>query len=582
MKNSYLIKTFACLFCVMLLIACSDEFLNEEPIGSVNELVLQTEEGANTLLIAAYSLLDGYAAGEDPDGQHGQASGTNWIWGDVASDDMYRGDQTGGWSEVNDIERYEVMPTNFWVNGAWKINFDGVARSNDVLKIIRVSGDKISADVGRQLEAEARFLRAWYHFQLRNKFELVPYITEDVDPLTVTNNSEIWDNIENDLKWGIDNNMEEAPSEIARASRWAAKALLARVHLFQSEYSEAKPLLDDIINNGPFELMEHFYDNHNEEFQNNKESIFEIQYSVNDGAGVANSGLDHQTLFSRAIGFCCDYSAPSFDLFNAFKVDENGLPLLDTYQDNLLREDHNVLFTDEFTPTDQVFDPRVDWTIGRRGIPFLDWGPFTGSNWMLDQQGMGPFLNKKIQFYKRNEGTIKTQDWWWAGGLNGDNFNLFRLSHIILWRAEVAVEEGDLATAVELVNTIRARAADDIVMGKINNTTFEAGFALDIDETQPAANYNLGLYDSFASQDEARKAVRHEMRLEFALEGMRFFDLVRWGIDAEVLQRYLANEDGLRPWMTGAQYDAGKDDHWPIPQVQLDLQPDVLVQDPNH
>ncbi len=582
MKNKYLVKIATGLFCLTLIIACSDEFLNEEPIGSVNELVLQSEEGVNSLLIAAYSLLDGYAAGEAPDGQQGEASGTNWVWGDVPSDDMYRGDQTGGWSQINDIERYDVRPDNAWLNGAWKIHFDGVARSNDVLRTLRASGDKINAESARQIEAEARYLRAWYHFQLRIKFEMVPYITEDVDPLTISNNSEIWENIENDIRWGIDNNMAEAPSDIARVSRWTAKTFLARVHLFQADYGAARPLLDDIINNGPFELMEHFYDNHNEEFQNNKEAIFEIQYSVNDGAGVSNSGLDHQTLFSRAIGFCCDYSAPSFDLFNAFKVDENGLPLLETFQDELLREDHNILFTEEFSPTEVMLDPRVDWTIGRRGIPFLDWGPFTGSNWMLDQQGMGPFLNKKIQFFKRNEGSIKTQDWWWAGGLNGDNFNLFRLSHVILWRAEVAVEEGDLDTALELVNMIRQRAADDIVMGKINNTTFEAGFALDIDESQPAANYNLGLYDSFPSQEYARMAVRHEMRLEFALEGMRFFDLVRWGIDAEVLTTYLQNEDGLRPWMTGAQYDAGKDDHWPIPQVQLDLQPDVLVQDPNH
>ena len=582
MRNSFLFKSFACLMCVLIISACGDDFLNEEPFGTINEITLQQEAGVDALLIAAYSLLDGYAAGEAPDGQQGEASGTNWVWGDVPSDDMYRGDQTGGWASINDIERYDVRADNAWLNGAWKIHFDGVARSNDALRVLREAGDKISSARATQFEAEARFLRAWYHFQLRIKFELVPYITENDDPITVPNNREIWDDIEADIRWGIDNNMEESPSEIARASRWAAKAFLARVHLFQSEFSEARPLLDDILNNGPFELMDHFYDNHNEEFQNNKESIFELQYSVNDGAGVSNSGLDHQTLFSRAIGFCCDYSAPSFDLFNAFKVDENGLPLLDNFQDDLLREDHNILFTDEFTPTDQVLDPRVDWTIGRRGIPFLDWGPFTGSNWMLDQQGMGPFLNKKIQFFNRNSGTIKTQDWWWAGGLNGDNFNLIRLGHIILWRAEVAVEEGDLATALDLVNRIRERASDDIVMGKINNTTFEAGFALDIDETQPAANYNLGLYSSFPDQAFARQAVRHEMRLEFALEGMRFFDLVRWGVDAEVLSKYLQNEDGLRPWMTGAQYDAGKDDHWPIPQVQIDLQPDILVQDPSH
>lgn len=578
MKN--ILYTLAAAF--VLFSGCSEEFLNEEPIGSVNEVVLQSEDGVNALLIAAYSLLDGYSQGDPYDGQFGAASGTNWIWGDVPSDDMYRGDQTGGWQAVNDIERYEVQPTNEWLDRAWTRYFDAVSRSNDVLKVLRAAVDKnaIDADVARQLEAEARWLRAWYHFQLRIKFEKVPYITEDVDPVTVSNEREIWDDIEADIQWGIDNNMEENPIDKGRASRWAAKAFKARVHLFQQEYDQAKPYLDDILNNGPFELMDHFYDNHNEEFQNNKESILDIQYSVNDGAGVHNSGLDHQTLFARKIGFCCDYSAPSFDLFNAFKVDENGLPLLDSFQDELLTEDHNVQFDAEFTPTDHLLDPRVDWTIGRRGVPFLDWGPFTGSDWMLDQQGMGPFLNKKIHFFKRNAGTIKTSDWWWAGGLNGDNFNIFRLGHIILWRAEVAVEENDLETARQLVNRLRERAADDLVMGKISNTNFAAGYALDMDESQPAANYKLGLYESFPDQDYARKAVRHETRLEFALEGMRFFDLVRWGIDGETLQQYLAAEAGLRPWMNGAQYNAGRDDHWPVPQTQLDLQPGVLTQDP--
>ena len=572
--------SFPILFLVMT--SGCEEFLDLKPIGSVNEVVLQTEEGAQALLIAAYSLLDGYAAGDPIDGSMGAASGTNWIWGDVPSDDMYRGDQTGGWAEVNNIERYEVQATNDWLNRGWARYFDAVSRANDVLRVLGESGDAIDTDVARQIEAEARWLRAWYHFQLRIKFEKVPYITEDVDPLTVSNDREIWDDIEADIQWGIDNNMEETPAEVGRASRWAAKAFKARVHLFQQEYSEAKPLLDDIINNGPFELMEHFYDNHSEEFQNNKESILDIQYSVNDGASIHNSGVDHQTLFTRKLGFCCDYSAPSLDLFNAFKVDANGLPLLETFQNDLLTEDHNILFNQDFTPTDQLLDPRVDWTIGRRGIPFLDWGPFTGSDWMLDQSAMGPFLNKKIHFFKRNEGTIKTSDWWWAGGLNGDNFNLFRLSHIILWRAEVAVEENDLNYALELVNQIRERAADDIVMGKISNTNFAAGYVLDIDESQPAANYSLGLYPSFPDQDFARKAVRHEIRLEFALEGMRFFDLVRSGIDAETLTKYLESENGIRPWMNGATYDAGQDDHWPVPQIQLDLQPGVLVQDPAH
>ncbi|RRQ48621.1 RagB/SusD family nutrient uptake outer membrane protein [Maribacter algicola] len=576
--------TIGILSAIMLLLgACSKEFLEEKPKGAVSEATLANENGVDLLLIGAYSRIDGYAAGEV--GGTGGASATNWVWGDVTSDDMHRGDQTGGWSPINLIERYEVDAANPWVDELWIANFDGVARANDALKILRQASENIDAARATQLEAEARWLRAWYYFQLRSKIEKVPYITEDMVAREVANDREIWDDIEADLQWGIDNNMDEDP-EIGRASRWAAKALKARVHLFQQEFAEAKPLLDDIINNGPFTLMDHFYDNFDEEKQNNAESIFEVQYTVNDGAGDANSGIDHRTLFPRGadVGLCCAYSAPSFDLFNAFKVDADGLPLLDTFQDDLLLEDYGLLDTEPFTPTDVALDPRVDWTIGRRGIPFLDWGPMSGSDWMLDQAGMGPFLNKKIMFYKRNFKTISISSPTWSAGLNGNNWRLFRLSHVILWRAEVAAEENDLETAKNMVNMIRERAQDDLVMGKVNNTTFESGFVLDIDENQPAANYNLGLYASFPNQDYARKAIYHEMRLEFALEGMRFQDLVRWGIDDEVIPQYLQSElsNGKLPWLQGAAYTPGQDDHFPVPQTQIDLQPGILTQDPSY
>ncbi|PKA99715.1 putative outer membrane starch-binding protein [Flavobacteriaceae bacterium MAR_2009_75] len=560
--------------------ACSDDFLNEEPMGSVSENTLVNEEGVSALLIGAYSLIDGYSSTGSPNGGTGEASGTNWIWGDVPSDDMHRGDANGGWTQINDIERYEVRSDNEWLSGAWGINYDGVARSNDVLRVLKMADNDISAATKNQIEGEAKFLRAWFHFQLRIKFEKIPYITEDVDPLVVANDSEVWDDIENDLQFSIEN-LDSSPSEIGRASSWAAMALKARVHLFQNEFAEARPLLDNIIDNGPFQLEEHFYNNFDEEHQNNGESIFEIQYSVNDGAGVANSGIDHQTLYPRGsdVGLCCAYSAPSFDLFNAFKVDENGLPLLDSFQDNLLIEDYKVLDTDNFTPTDHLLDPRVDWTIGRRGVPFLDWGPMSGSDWMQDQLNMGPFLNKKNMFYKRNLGVISTESSYWAAGVNGNNFRLLRLGHILLWRAEVAVEEGDLATALALVNQIRERSIDDIVMGKVDNTSFGAEDELVVNEDEPAANYRLGLYTSFPDAEYARKAVRHEMRLEFALEGMRFFDLVRWGVAENTLNTYLESElnDDKLPWLKGSSFTAGKNEYWPIPQVQLDLQDGVLV-----
>ncbi len=582
MKNIDKIFSLAVVI-VMMFASCGKDFLDQEPIGQINPAVLQDATGANAVLIGAYSLLDGHES-EGNFGQRGASSGSNWIWGDVRSDDMYRGDQTGGWDAINSIERYELTSTNEWLWRGWAGFYDGVARSNDVLAILR-QATQISDDEATQIEAEARFLRAWFHFNARIIWERIPYITEDVDPVTVVNDREVWDDIEADLRWGIDNGMEETPIEVGRASRWAARAFLARVHLFQGEYSEAKPLLEDIINNGPFTLMPHFYDNHSEEFQNNTESIFEIQHSVNDGAGKWNSGIDHQVAYPRVLGFCCDYQRPSFDLFNAFKVDDDGLPLLQTFRDDLDLHDQNITFDQDYTPPTYPLDPRVDWTIGRRGVPYLDWGVYQGSNWTQRPDEMGPFLNKKIQFWKRNEATIRSNSRHWAPGINGDNFNLFRLGHVLLWRAEVAVEESDLETAMNLVNQIRARAADDLVMGRVSTTNFGAivdESDIQIDSDQPAANYMLGQYTSFPNQEYARRAVRHEMRLEFALEGMRFFDLVRWGIDGEELNAYLQAEGGVRAWMTGATYDPSQDAYAPIPQNQIDLQGGVLRQNPSN
>jgi hypothetical protein len=150
----------------------------------------------------------------------------------------------------------------------------------------------------------------------------------------------------------------------------------------------------------------------------------------------------------------------------------------------------------------------------------------------------------------------------------------------LLWRAECAVEENDLQTARLLVNRVRLRASDDIIMGKCSTYTFPANVTPVVDYSQPAANYKLGLYPSFPTQEYAREAVRMEERLEFAMEGNRFFDLVRWGIDYEVLTKFIENDSKFRTFMQGATYTKVKNSRWPIPQKELDLEPGILEQDP--
>jgi hypothetical protein len=170
---------------------------------------------------------------------------------------------------------------------------------------------------------------------------------------------------------------------------------------------------------------------------------------------------------------------------------------------------------------------------------------------------------------------------------NGKNYRMYRYSHILLWRAEVAVEENDLEGARGLVNQIRTRAKTSTpVMGLCTSYVNLGTVTPIVDYTKPAANYMVEPYPldapAFASQDEARKAVREEMRLEFATENLRFFDLRRWGIANTVLNTYIANDSKFRNFMKGAVYNPTKNDYWPLPQDQIDLQKGVLTQDASY
>jgi len=161
---------------------------------------------------------------------------------------------------------------------------------------------------------------------------------------------------------------------------------------------------------------------------------------------------------------------------------------------------------------------------------------------------------------------------------------MYRLTNILLWRAETAVEENDLELARSLVNSVRERAGNSTPVMGLCLSDSDLGANPVVDWTKPAANYKIEPYPAghpaFASQTEARKAVRMEIRLEFATEGHRFFDLRRWGIDDEVLNDYIARDQKFRYTMRGAVYDPEEDDYWPLPPSQIEMQKGVLKQDP--
>ena len=595
-----------------ILFSCSEDFLTKEPQGSSSATVFYNEKGIATLLIGAYGIIDGSGVWDVDWG----ASIQNWTYGSAASDDAYKGSEITDQIPANDIERWEVMTTNWYPEQKWKLCLGmGTYRCNDVLRIIdKTTG--LSEDVKLEFQAEARYLRAMYTFEAWLVFgDKIPILTNETIAAAgsaekISNDNPphaVLNQIVADLEFagGILPNRQSQPG---RPTKWAAKALEARAYLQELDYASAKPLLQDIIDNGGFTLMPNFLDNYRIANNNNAESIFEIQADVNDGAccsGNAEMGIGLNWPHGSDIGMCCGFHQPSQNLVNAFKVDANGLPMFDTFNNVDLANDQGIASEAVFNTFTEAVDPRLDWTVSRRGIPYRDWGINRGRDWIRYQPNGGPYLPASKPFFYQSERYSLSTTTGWMTGNNANNFRYIRLTHVMLWRAECAAFEGDLATARDLVNQIRRRAGNELVMGKVlinqlppsvypwGPSTTTADYQVSnasIDWSQPAANYQIGEYPAFANSDEAMRAVQWEIRLEFATEGMRFFDLRRWDklpagmrVDmAATLNAFQQADLRIRTFMQGAVFNMGRDEYQPVPQTQMDLQPGVLVQNPGY
>lgn len=558
MKKTLFISSVLCLAVAS---SCSDKFLDVQPKAALAVTTLQNKVGVNSLLIGAYSLLDGWAT---PEGAYRsyQAGADNWVYGSVASDDAYKGTNAGDQPPISLIEQGLIQSDNVYFRGKWRGMYDGIARTNDVLQTLAVANDVTDAE-RVQITAEARFLRGHYHFELKKMYNMVPYIDEkiynpnDLESTKIPNNEDIWPKIVADLKAAYDV-LPTKQSQVGRPTKWAAAATLAKAYLFQKKHAEAKPLLEAIVASGQYRLMPNYHDNFRAATNNNAESVFEVQYSVNDGASGGENGNIGSTLNypygGGGVTTCCGFFQPSQNLVNAFKTNANGLPLMDTFNNGDLTSDQGIESDKPFTPYAGPVDPRLDWTVGRRGVQYLDWGVHPGKNYVRDQAYGGPYSPKKHVMYRSDVGTNT-----FAGNprLNANNYRMIRYSHVLLWLAEIETEIGDLDKARAYVNQIRKRAANP------------DGFVKNPDG-KPAANYTISEYTSaWGTKEEARKAVQFEQRLEFAMEGHRRFDLVRWGIAAPTLNAYYAAESKKRSYLNGVQFVEKKHEYFPIPIQEI-------------
>ncbi|MCK0192071.1 RagB/SusD family nutrient uptake outer membrane protein [Arenibacter sp. F20364] len=531
-------KNIIILFALIgLLASCSDEFLEKEPFGELTDDQVELPENIESLVISAYSILNGQG-NEASNAFNSPAS--NWSFGDVLSDDAYKGGGgTGDQNQIHRMEIYNIDGQIIDVVQKWSVLYEGVYRANTVLKALKNTTEFDEATKTQRV-AEMRFLRGHFYFELKKLYNRISYTDEDGNYLSNTQITpeEIWTKIEDDFNAAIAV-LPETQADPGRPTKYAAWAYLSKTYLYQGEWQLASDAADEVISKGGYSLTPNFSEIFIPENDNGEEVVFAIQYSINDGSPSNYNGSIGDRLMPpggpryAAYGFL----RPSQNLVNAYKTDVEGMP---------------IIGNDDVTESDNV-DPRLDVTIGRPGIPYKDLEINYEESWARDLATYGPYGPKKRVISANHPAYL--QSWPYV---TAANYSIIRYADVLLWKAEAEIELENLEEGRTYINMIRERAKTGIYIQNLEGTA-------------NAANYLIDTYDApFASKEEATIALRTERRLEMAHEGHRFFDLVRWGIAADVINTYLAKEQIARGFLTGATFVAGKHEYMPIPQSQID------------
>lgn len=585
MKKLKFLSVFAVIAGLLLMHSCSEEFLEITPNGSLDQSVLATYEGVDALLIGAYSLMDGVS------NQFGWQSATSgWVYGSIRGMESNKGTDSGDQPDINSLQTYSETASNPYLNIKWRATYEAIARCNST---IVTAGMALEAGTIDQAEhdsfvAQARALRGFNHFEAWRLWAdmstnmYVPYVDENTDQSTLSNEVDIRQSIIDDLTEGL--SLPQDMEQVGRFNQTVCQVFLAKAYMqmFQ-DYGSALPLLTSALSGTnpagqTAGLMAKYGDVFDIEGRNDIESIYTVQYSVNDGSGGWNGGWGEVLNFpyksGESPGGCCGFFNPTQDFVNSFRTDASGLPFVDlatgtmTYNDEKVTNDQGVAPADPFTEYAGQLDPRVDWSVGRRGIPYLDWGDHTGQDWIRDQSYSGPYSPKKQVYQQSQEGSY-TEVGSWTSGWTANGYRMIRYADVVLLKAECEAMLGQDDYGFAEVNSIRARAANP------------EGFVYEDDGVTPAANYVIAEYTTpFGSGAEAMNAIMFERKLELGQEGHRFYDLQRWGIVVSELTRIMAYESTME-WGSSlytSQVIGSEDVNFPVPQRQIDLSNGLLVQ----
>jgi hypothetical protein len=576
------IKRVLMVMSLVVLAGCK-KYLDYQPQGALTVAQASTPAQVDGLCTAAYAAIGN-------DFWDGPIT-SMWEYGSVRSDDAYKGG--GSVSDQFQMDVYEqfylLNPTN---NGAgndgftatWTRCYGAISRADLALRALNALTDAQFPNRKKRL-GEMHFLRGHMFFLLKVLFKNVPFFDETLTNdqiLKVSNvqftNDQLWDKIAGEFQTAIDDLPLTQPGEPGRANQLSAKAYKAKVRLYQAynqdntnnvtkidatKLGEVVSLTNDVVNSGVYRLNDDYAKNFLYGYDNGPESIFAIQFSINDGSAFGRLSMATSlNYFAGAPQYgCCAFHIPSQNIVNAFKTDVNGLPMFDTF---------NTPGTEMVNPADfktNGVDPRLDHTVAVAGHPFKydaaipyshTWeraaGIYGGFGTMKELQlATCPCFSKVGPFY----GTSV-------------NLDIIRYDDVLLMQAEAQIELSNPGAALPLINQIRARAANSTAMLKDANGNNPSNYRI--------STYKPGINIPAWDQATARKALRFERRLEFAMESPRFFDLVRWGIAAETLNAYFAIEKIRHPFLTNASFTKGKHEYFPIPEQEIQFTNGVYTQ----
>ena len=554
---------------IIFSIASCKKYLDVTPQGVVTEENVSTPDNIDGLVLSAYAWVP-------HEGILNQKL-SPWL-ADIKSDDSYKGG--GGIGDQLPWYQWEVFslntPSTGNNDGIWYGQYEGVSRCNTALRALNTIND---GDYGQKQEriAEMRFLRGFIFMDLKKWYKWIPYFDENVmnDSIskvpnhadTAQNDLYLWQHIYDDFAAAA-NALPESQTDAGRPTKYAAEAKMLEalmwmayeqndqnqvVNINPTRLSQALAIADDIINSGKYSLAPDFAENFLYAYDNKSpESIFEWQYTHSDGTpnGNLNGGTPLNAPWWPPYFSCCDFHKASYDMVNAFKVDENGVPIFDKFNDEEITDKKKYFATNSW-------DPRIGHTVAIPGLPWkYQQNLLFDSSGARDPNNFGYFNSLKENVESDCPGLVNLF-WMW----NSKNEILIRYDRILLSKAEILIKLGREGEALPIINEIRQRAA---------NSTGRLKFA-DGSQTLP---YKISLYQNGVNcnwtPEFAWKALMWEDRLEFAMEGQRWYDLVRWGIAEPTLNAYFNKEyPRNRGWMKDGHFTVSRDEYMPIPQPQM-------------